>query len=327
MSFEAFLYHNTNGSARARATAKVWSQALVGCDPGEISALFILDYIRTSGGLMQMRSDKKGGGQYMRIKDGVSAFSEGLVQRLAPGTLKLNSPVRSVMAIPESRWTQVTTSTGVKSQSYLAKRIIMAIPSPVYRTIIFSPPLSPAKRAYVDATRYASYTKYLIVFKKPFWREKGYCGLAQSFVGPVCVFRDTSIEDGEGRGYCFTGFVAGGFGRSWSALSASDKQTMVLKQISQIFNGGKDVTEWFVEALESPWMSEEYSGWGCPIPTLPPGVLSTCWDAFVAPEGSLHFVGNETATVWRGYMDGAISTAERGAAEVTAALKSEKAQL
>src|SRR4051794_41074497 len=81
VTFETYLHRNTNGSASAYATAKVWSHALIGCDPGEVSALFILDYIRAGGGLMQMRSDKRHGGQHMRVKDGVSAFSERLVQR------------------------------------------------------------------------------------------------------------------------------------------------------------------------------------------------------------------------------------------------------
>jgi monoamine oxidase len=34
--------------------------------------------------------------------------------------------------------------------------------------------------------------------------------------------------------------------------------------------------------------------------------------------GRIHWAGAETATVWNGYMDGAVSSGERAAAEVLA---------
>ena len=33
-----------------------------------MSAMYFLDYIKGGGGLMQMRSDKEGGGQYLRFR-------------------------------------------------------------------------------------------------------------------------------------------------------------------------------------------------------------------------------------------------------------------
>lgn len=39
--------------------------------------------------------------------------------------------------------------------------------------------------------------------------------------------------------------------------------------------------------------------------------------------GGVHFVGTETSFEWKGYMDGAIRSGERGAAEVVQALKEE----
>jgi monoamine oxidase len=35
-----------------------------------MSALFFLNYCKSGGGLMQMRSDMKNGGQYLRIGEG-----------------------------------------------------------------------------------------------------------------------------------------------------------------------------------------------------------------------------------------------------------------
>ena len=38
------------------------------------------------------------------------------------------------------------------------------------------------------------------------------------------------------------------------------------------------------------------------------------------PLGPLHWAGSETATRWAGFMDGAVSSGERAAAEILAAL-------
>jgi len=42
--------------------------------------------------------------------------------------------------------------------------------------------------------------------------------------------------------------------------------------------------------------------------------------ALRAPIGRQHWAGTETATEWSGYMDGALQSGERAAAEVLAAL-------
>ena len=43
-------------------------------------------------------------------------------------------------------------------------------------------------------------------------------------------------------------------------------------------------------------------------------------DELRRPVGRIHWAGTETATAWAGYMDGAIESGQRAAAEVLAAL-------
>jgi monoamine oxidase len=301
---------------KAFATAQVWTHAMLGVDPSEVSALCFIEYCAAGGGLMTMRSDCKDGGQYLRIREGTMAFSERMARKLKSGSVKLNSPVAAVTQKPGGV-VSVTTKGG---QTYQARKVIVSIPTPVYKTIAFQPALPPSKTAVTNRTRYGFYTKYIMSFQKPFWTDKGMCGLAQSFTGPVSVFRDTSLQDDGGKG-CLTCFVGGQFGRQWASQDAAAKKASVLKQIGDIFADGQDVSGLFLEAYESPWMEEEYSGWGCPCPSTPPGVLGGGWDALVAPFGNLHFVGTELSTVWRGYMEGAILTGEKGALEAIRDLK------
>ena len=48
----------------------------------------------------------------------------------------------------------------------------------------------------------------------------------------------------------------------------------------------------------------------------PPGVLTGYGEALRAPVGRLHWAGTESATTWIGYMDGAVQSGLRAAAEV-----------
>ena len=54
----------------ALASVKVWTRAMLGLEPSDMSALFFLDYCKSGGGLLQMRSDRKNGGQYFRLTQG-----------------------------------------------------------------------------------------------------------------------------------------------------------------------------------------------------------------------------------------------------------------
>ncbi|KEF61738.1 uncharacterized protein A1O9_03308 [Exophiala aquamarina CBS 119918] len=319
ISFETYL-HEAKVTPKAFATAQVWTHAMVGCDPSELSALCFLEYCAAGGGLMTMRSDGKGGGQYLRIREGTSAFAEGMADKLAPGALKLQSPVASITQAQREGSVLVMTK-GQNPQTFRARKVVVSIPTPVYKTIAFSPPLAPCKTAVANRTRYGFYTKYIVTFRRAFWLEKNHCGLAQSFTGPISVIRDTSLDDG--KTYALTCFMGGQFGRRWAAQGAEGKKRSVLKQIGEIFSADciDVVTDLFVEASESPWMEEEYSGWGCPCPVTPPGVLAgDAWNALCAPAGNLHFVGTELSSVWRGYMEGAVRSGSRGAAEVIAEL-------
>ena len=53
---------------------------------------------------------------------------------------------------------------------------------------------------------------------------------------------------------------------------------------------------------------------------MPPGAWTDHGVALRSPIPPLHWAGAETATVWAGYMDGAISSGERAAKEVLEAI-------
>jgi monoamine oxidase len=50
-----------------------------------------------------------------------------------------------------------------------------------------------------------------------------------------------------------------------------------------------------------------------------PGVLTTVGKTIHEPFGRIHWAGTETATIWTGYIDGAIRSGERAAQEILTA--------
>lgn len=199
------------------------------------------------------------------------------------------------------------------------KRVIISIPTPLYRTISFSPSLPDWKTDITSATKLGFYAKSILVFRTPWWRNSAFCGLSQSFVGPVSVTRDTS-DDAEGE-YSLICFIVGETGRAWSRQPAQTRKSTVLAQMITVF-GEEHRTDIYevIDVVEQDWLQEEWSQ-GAPCPVTGPRVISRCGGTALAkPFGHVHFVGTETAEVWKGYMDGAIRSGERGAAEVVAAL-------
>ena len=195
----------------------------------------------------------------------------------------------------------------------------------MFRTIAISPPLPKGFQSIANASRLGDYTKVVVCYDSPWWREMGFNGIFNSFVGPVSSGRDTCIE--ETKTYCITCFVNGENSRWWSRLSPEDRKSTILKQLASIFNvGAEHVVYRPLEVHEQIWKNEQYShGALTPIPAL--GHFTRHAEVYGKPFLNMHFVGTEYSQEWKGYMEGALCSAEHGAAEVITQLKQESAPL
>jgi len=309
MTFLAYL-HSRNASEVAIASASIWTRAMLGQEPQDISALYFLHHCKTGGGLLQMRSDRTGGGQYLRIRRGTQSISEALAASLPSGNILLSSPVT---AIDQSNPNRVVVQTA--NRTFQASKVISTVSSPVLRTIQFTPALPARKQLLVDSYTYGYFTKAMLVFKNPFWVEKGFCGLAQSFRGPSSIIRDcSSPEDG---GWVLTCFLCGDTGRAWSQQDEKTRTDSLLEQVGLLYSDKDRVLSEYITTVWHDWTAEQYSGFGCPCPSLPPGVLTAAGDALREPFLNVHFSGTETSVEWKGFMEGAVRSGERAATEVS----------
>jgi monoamine oxidase len=343
MTFEAFA-RQCGCLPKTVEYANLWVRAMLGIDGSEISALYFLHYCKSGGGFKQMRSDTKGGGQYLRTKTGSQSYALGIASTMTPGSVVLGSPVASVRQQRTGKGGSVviTTTNGLVLRGTKA---IVSVPTPLYRDIEFSPPLTGAKLALSSSTRLGYFTKIILVYAKPWWREAGLAGLAHSLntsptsqlepkeaangQGPISLIRDTS--DRATGVHALTVFVVANSGVSWSELSAPERRSETLAHVAKIYDGlvDKELVYSPVEIFEQEWSKDPWSK-GNPCPVTAPGVMTKVGHAIREPFGDVHFVGTETSVVWKGYMEGAVRSGERGAEEVVEALKRDgvvKAQL
>ena len=314
ITFAAYL--RSRGATEASvATATVWTRAMLGLEPTDLSALYFLNYCKSGGGLLQMRSDRKGGGQHLRIRQGTQSIARALAAALPSGIIRLSTPVKSV----NQNVTGSVRLTDAHGATYQARKVITTVPSPVLKTIEFTPSLHPVKQAWSQSAGYGFYCKVIVVFKEPFWIDKGLCGLAQSFVGPASVVRDTSSP--ADNKHALTCFMVGRPGQEWAELPDKERKESLLAQLAKLYSDEETIKRNFVDIITFDWAKDEWTGGGCPCTSLPPGVLGTLGPASLRePLANLHFAGTETAGHWKGYMEGAVRSGERAAKEVIGGL-------
>ncbi|CAG7564046.1 unnamed protein product [Fusarium equiseti] len=299
------------------AVADSATSALLGVGPDEVSALYMVDYFRAGTGLDNMASDKKDGGQYLRNRQGNQTFSIRLAAKLPKKAIRLRCPVKKIRQGSNG----AIVETADPRHNFWAKRVVVSVPTCLYSTIAFDPPLPPSKQMLGDSTTLGYYSKTIFVFEKPWWREAGLSGIIESETGPIYFSRDTcSEEDGQ---YSITCFVVGDRGREWSKWSSAERKRIVSNQFKRIFSAVDIKAPEPVNIIVQEWTKQPWI-WGAPSPVMMPGTLtSDSGKALRESYGRVHFVGTETSLVWKGYMEGAVRSGVRGAEEVIQAFEEE----
>ncbi|KPM39414.1 hypothetical protein AK830_g7172 [Neonectria ditissima] len=300
--------------------ANAISRSLLGVDADEVSALFVVNYFKSGTGIDNMLSDLRDGGQHLRARQGMQSISKGLAGELQPSSLHLSTTVRSIDQLAGQRCEVQSTS----GAFFNCRKVIVSVPTPLYSSIQFTPPLPESKRLLSESTALGYYSKMVFVFSKPWWRDAGLSGIFDSDQGPVSFSRDTSIPADDQ--WSISCFLVGGTGREWSKFPKATRQEKVWNQFRRVFASMVDVVPEPINVIEMEWAKQPHF-LGAPSPVMKPGVLSSVGSATLRERFlNVHFVGTETSVVWKGYMDGAVRSGQRGADEVIAGLKEASAR-
>lgn len=288
-----------------RDTLRVMVEAVFSAEPEDISMLHFLFYLHSGGDLDNLLRTG-GGAQDERFHGGSQEISLRMAAELGDA-VRLSSPVLSIAQSEDGvtvggHWGQLD-----------ADRAVIAVAPAVIPRISFSPALS-GRRAQLHAKMPPGYViKCMARYERPFWRERGLSGQAGSMVRPLAITFDNSPADGS----CgvLLGFLEGSHGRRAAALAPEERRALVLGDLAAYF--GPQALD-ALEYVEQDWAGEEWirGGYGA---HLAPGTWTDYGPLLREPEGRIHWAGSETSAVWNGYMDGAVRSGERVAAEIAAA--------
>lgn len=304
-SFADWARRNTH-TRLGRMSIELFAQGVLACEPAEVSLLHVLFYLRAAGGIRKL-TDVAGGAQQDRFVGGSQVLAVRLADRLGHGTVRLAEPALTVRH--DTDRIEVHTAGSIVE----AGHAVLAVPPTLAGRIRYDPPLPGRRDQLTQQMPMGSAIKCLAVYDRPWWRDSGYSGQANADSGAVRTTFDNCPPDG--RPGILLGFLEGAQARALALASPGDRRARVLGDLARYF-GPRALHP--VDYIEQDWAAEEWTR-GCYGAHPPPGVWTQYGPALRAPIGRLHWAGTETATTWVGYMDGAVRSGERAAAEVLAA--------
>ena len=216
-------------SPRFRKLVPAATRPIFGAEPREISLLYTLFYIASSGneqnvGTFERNFNTRDGAQMYRFHGGSQVIIDRMAAELGRRVV-LKSPVRKIVQGSVVR---------VESDRYTVrcKRVIVAVPPPLASRIDYQPILPADRDQLTQRKPMGTLIKAAAVYDKAFWRDAGLNGTAVSMIGPVNATFDDSAVDGTPG--CIFGFIGGDEARAHKRLSAAQRRERVLNQYADL---------------------------------------------------------------------------------------------
>lgn len=209
---------------------------------------------------------------------------------------KIGQPVKKVEQTADQ--VQVTTA---RNETYIGKKLILAVPLNVISTIDYSPTISSTKMNISQQRHTGSGVKLYVRIKgkHPLMFGHGTQDMPLTFLW-------TEYDDEESQ-------ILVGFGPSVDQLDTTDADA-VSEAIKQYLPDAE-----VIDFVSYDWNVDPYSlGTWC---MYRPGWLTESFKDLQKPEGNIHFATSDIASGWRGFIDGAIESGALAAEQVTEQLK------
>jgi monoamine oxidase len=238
--------------------------------------------------------------QSMRLSGGTGALVHRIAQDLPRDRLHLGTPVEALM-MEGARVVMC-----LPGRKISAGHVIAALPPRIMAEAIR---LTPALTAGTldlwrdTATWMAPHAKFLALYDRPFWREAGLSGTAQSMVGPMAEIHDASTADGRAALFGFLGISPGERAR----LGQDVLTRACVQQLARLF-GPKAAQpratlfkDWAADPMTATASDQQASGHPHPATSRVGGDWA----------GVLSLAGSEVSPTEPGYLSGAAEASSR----------------
>jgi monoamine oxidase len=272
-------------------------------DPEELSLLALVDQFATDESPAPWQSFRVSGGND-RI---VTALAKPLGDRL-----KLDTELAAVSY--RGGGVRASIRRGKQVAQVRADYLLFAMPASLLRRIPISPALPAPQHDAIARLKYGRATKTLLQFPRRFWRVPG---RARAF-GSALPFGAVWDGNEEQRGQPgILSLMAGG--------SASDATRAIVARDG--IKGLANTLDWLapkggatgdvIASKQIAWDTDPWARGGYAF--FDPGFDPSLREWLARPCGPLFFAGEHTSLQWQGYMNGAVESGRRAAAEIAAA--------
>lgn len=268
-------------------------------DPEDLSMLPLVEQFAQSG--------PPGRGRIYRIEGGNDRLATTIAKRLR-GAVLLGTVVRGIRRHDE-RVTVTIEALGKPHTELTADFVVCALPASTARGVFFDPPLPEPQRHAIERLRYGSATRLLLQFDRRFWRKKGRPNAFGTDLPTGAVWDGNEHQRGP-QG--ILSLLAGGrASKGLQDILHAEGERGVIRQLEWLGRPSRLIASQTIAWDHDPLARGGYAYFD---PAFDPS-----WRAWLArPAGRIVFAGEHTSIKSQGYMNGAIESGLRAAAEVSA---------
>jgi len=271
-----------------------------------LNMLYLLGYVgpgqfRTFG-----KSDEK-----LHVHGGNDLMAEALGSALA-GQIQTGRELTAIRLTPAGAYTLTFRGTsGGGTTTVTADRVVLALPFSLLRSVDYSKAgFGDRKQIAIRELPMGTNSKLHLQFASRFWRGLGSNGETYSDRGYQNTWEVTRAQPGTSG--ILVDYTGGTIGASFGSGSPTSRAQQFLAQLEPVLPGA--TAQWNGRATVDfwpayPWTEGSYSYWKVGQYTRFAGVEKEI-------EGAVHFCGEHTSQDSQGYLNGAVETGERAAAEV-----------
>jgi monoamine oxidase len=269
-------------------------------DPEELSVIAFVDQFAST--------DEPAGASMYRIAGGNDRLPAALATALGD-RLQLNTELVAVSH--RGREVRASLKHGRGVSPMTCDYAVLTLPASVLRRIPITPALPAQQHDAIARLKYGRATKTLLQFSSRFWRGVGRPRAFGSDL-PFGAVWDGN-EEQRGRAGILSLLAGGSASDATQAIVARDGMRGLATALDWL--GSSDAT--LLQSQQVVWETDPWArgGYAYFDPAFDPALRQ--WLA--RPFGRLFFAGEHTSFRWQGYMNGAVESGRRAAAEIEAA--------
>jgi monoamine oxidase len=265
-------------------------------DPEDLSLIALVDEFASG--------ETPGEGRMFRIADGNDRLATGMRRQLR-GTVTLNAVLRRV--VQEGASIRLTVDEGLQREM-TADYAVLALPASTLRDVHFEPALHPEQARAFSSLRYGPATRVLLQFSTRFWRRPSRPS-AYGTDQPTGAVWDGNEHQASRPGILT--LLAGGRAASEIRALLDDGLSELVRRLEWLGAPSALLHHRVIGWDLDPWARGGYAFFD---PAFDPQLRG--W--LMRPSGRIVFAGEHTSERWQGYMNGALESGKRAAAEAQA---------